>query len=497
MIYRFNFVCDDAFITFRYARNLADGLGLRFNAGETPPVEGYSEFLWAILMAGVERLGWDVLFWSRAISIASAAGLVLLIARIAERAMRLDAIAALYTGIFLAALPPITMWATGGLATMPFAFLFLAAYERLIAGMKPHGIQAGILALAAALMRADGAFFCALLAIAVLIEANLKRDRALLRGVILMAVIVVVGVTVHLAWRGWYYGDYLPNTARAKVAISINSITRGFTYLAAFMLVFPATIITVVSAAYARPTSLRPLFSTCLVIVLGTAAYTVMIGGDHMAMYRFFVPALPFLALMLGMVLHRLHKRPYGRTAAGVVAGVFSISVLLPAFDTHLVPASFRDRFNFRWQSRRPFTEFQKWDKMCQVTEKGTSLGKGLARITKPSESLVAGAIGALGYYSRLTIYDQFGLVCPEVARSQVPRLDLPPGHEKFVPREYFLKYRPTYLEAALVEVDAPGAGEGDFVQGEHHYLRKIVPLPHQEGVPPGLALSLLQRSGP
>ncbi|MFQ5608360.1 MAG: hypothetical protein ACE5GA_10465, partial [Candidatus Zixiibacteriota bacterium] len=41
-------VCDDAFISFRYAKNLADGLGLVFNAGEY--VEGYTNFLWTLIM---------------------------------------------------------------------------------------------------------------------------------------------------------------------------------------------------------------------------------------------------------------------------------------------------------------------------------------------------------------------------------------------------------------------------------------------------------------
>src|SRR5690606_452754 len=36
-------VCDDAFISFRYAQNLIDGHGLVFNAGER--VEGYTNFL--------------------------------------------------------------------------------------------------------------------------------------------------------------------------------------------------------------------------------------------------------------------------------------------------------------------------------------------------------------------------------------------------------------------------------------------------------------------
>ena len=39
MVWRFWFVTDDAYISFRYSRNLALGHGLRFNPGEVPPAE--------------------------------------------------------------------------------------------------------------------------------------------------------------------------------------------------------------------------------------------------------------------------------------------------------------------------------------------------------------------------------------------------------------------------------------------------------------------------
>ena len=52
-----SWVGDDAFISFRYARNLAEGNGLVFNVGER--VEGYTNFLWTLLMAAAIRLGLD------------------------------------------------------------------------------------------------------------------------------------------------------------------------------------------------------------------------------------------------------------------------------------------------------------------------------------------------------------------------------------------------------------------------------------------------------
>ena len=50
-------VCDDAFISFRYAENLIHGLGLVYNAGER--VEGYTNFLWTMWAALGLRFGAD------------------------------------------------------------------------------------------------------------------------------------------------------------------------------------------------------------------------------------------------------------------------------------------------------------------------------------------------------------------------------------------------------------------------------------------------------
>ena len=49
------FLCDDAFISFRYAENWVAGRGLVFNAGEQ--VEGYTNFSWTMLCALGMQLG--------------------------------------------------------------------------------------------------------------------------------------------------------------------------------------------------------------------------------------------------------------------------------------------------------------------------------------------------------------------------------------------------------------------------------------------------------
>src|SRR5579859_3990647 len=63
-LYFQNDALDDQWITFHYARNLARGLGLRWNPGE-PPVEGYTCFLWVIVNAVGIRCHVQPLLWSQ------------------------------------------------------------------------------------------------------------------------------------------------------------------------------------------------------------------------------------------------------------------------------------------------------------------------------------------------------------------------------------------------------------------------------------------------
>src|SRR3954463_11179626 len=65
-----NFVTDDAFISFVYSRNLAKHGQLVFNLGER--VEGYTNFLWTVLLAGLLKIGLAPEIMSRVLGTACA-----------------------------------------------------------------------------------------------------------------------------------------------------------------------------------------------------------------------------------------------------------------------------------------------------------------------------------------------------------------------------------------------------------------------------------------
>ena len=73
---RWIFTCDDAYISFRYAANLVEYGALTFDTGHVPPVEGYTNFAWVVLVAAGMWLGVPPEPWTGALGLA-AGGLIL------------------------------------------------------------------------------------------------------------------------------------------------------------------------------------------------------------------------------------------------------------------------------------------------------------------------------------------------------------------------------------------------------------------------------------
>src|SRR5580700_4983251 len=70
-------ICDDAFITMRYVKNFVDGNGLVYNIGER--VEGYTHFLWLMLLTLTKAVGFDPVDASMWLGIAAYAGILVLL----------------------------------------------------------------------------------------------------------------------------------------------------------------------------------------------------------------------------------------------------------------------------------------------------------------------------------------------------------------------------------------------------------------------------------
>ena len=127
-------VVDDAYISFRYALNAARGHGLTFNAGERR-VEGYTNFLWTVMLIPTFWLGLPIHTVSILLGILWAMGCLILLSRSTPEtvgARWLGAIAAL----LLAADGSFALWTIGGLESPLFAFLVLAGVMAYVREMR-------------------------------------------------------------------------------------------------------------------------------------------------------------------------------------------------------------------------------------------------------------------------------------------------------------------------------------------------------------------------
>ena len=81
----YNFVTDDAYISFVFSRNLAEHGELTFNLGQ--PVEGYTNFLWTLLLGLGMLVGAPPEWLSRVLGTACALATLYVVFRVMERAL--------------------------------------------------------------------------------------------------------------------------------------------------------------------------------------------------------------------------------------------------------------------------------------------------------------------------------------------------------------------------------------------------------------------------
>ena len=229
------FTIDDAYISFRYVRNLLEGHGLVFNPGEY--VEGYSNFLWVLELAALWRLTGvppDVYApWLSVLCTAATIATVLwwTFRLPGLKARRLTAWMALG---FLCTSAAFGVWTSaGGLETRQFTLFVVLAVA--LTSSRPHSRGALLLASAslglAALTRPEGPLF-ALCCFAWFGAQHLVADDRRLdwRGAACLIAPCLLIVAAHYMFRYAYYGEWLPNTYYAKHVRPWYG--RGLPYLA-------------------------------------------------------------------------------------------------------------------------------------------------------------------------------------------------------------------------------------------------------------------------
>lgn len=457
LIWRFWWLCDDAFISFRYSKHLAGGHGLRYNLADTP-IEGYSNFLWVVWLSFWHWIGAAIPTVAPISSILAALGLIAVMVRHSARNLGGGLLSLSLGALFLACLPPIGVWSTSGLATMPTVLLVFLCWDRLIGDpAKAHGRSAALFAALGVLMRADALLFLGLVHVCAFLTGLFGSDKPRLRASVSSGVITLLTFGAQTLFRVLYHGDWMPNTARVKVDATAITLERGLNYDVTFLLAYVAIPVALLLALVLPGRLARSQRLSAWAMVLAVFGYGVFIGGDFMTMGRMLVLSLPFVAVLFASSVAGVmswKSRPLGVGLAGLVTILCFGSSGASAFNIHLTPRAWREPFHFRWSKPFYTTELEFWTSMDTSAKNWMKLGKVLNHRTRRGESLVTGTIGGVGYYSNLHIYDPFGLVNREWKHSEVRQKRKSPGHDRHIPVKIFLAKDPTYVNAELVPED-------------------------------------------
>ena len=408
---------DDAYISYRYAENLASGQGLTFNPPER--VEGYTNFLWVLALATGAKVGIPPEHLAPALGVASyllsiclAWHFVWFITPEQKPAAR-----AIATGLLLALIIAPGFAATSGNGMESHFFSLLALALGILGCYGDLGrMQASwfsVLALALVLTRPDGAIFVAVGFLALGLRLYVAdAPRALKRQYFLLTVLpTATGLLAYAAWKAHYFGSVLPNSYYAKGG-GAPHYDAGIAYLRTFLGSYPHVLLALplvlLSLRRPSPSNHRSFAWYALLGAVGYAMLLARVGGDFME-YRL---ALHFYPLLLVAALPGFL---WVLQALPRVASAW-LGLLLVA---SMMPTGHEMKFYM-----------QTLEEMDGYVDLGARVGQSLAAL--PDDTKVATTlIGTLGYYSDLHIVDQWGLIDPTTARDGEARDPFVRGHLK------------------------------------------------------------------
>jgi arabinofuranosyltransferase len=309
-------ISDDAFITMRYVKNFLDGNGLVYNIGDR--VEGYTHFLWLLLLSAAGAIGFDPVDASQWLGIASFVGILILLLLASHREHKKT------TGMWL----PIALaifvlnyddqvWASGGLETSFYTLLIFGAFFVWFYSKYSETTRlllVGLLLGLISLTRPDGVLFtfCGALLLLVRSRHNIRNAFRPIASILLPS--IVVGLP-YLLWKYSYYGDLLPLTYYAKSGGS-NYWSQGFYYILLYFrvhYVLGLALIGSIFVLFRKNTETQetatergsPVIVAAVASVTYLSLFVARSGGDFM-FARFLIPVTPLLCLLVESALYSI-----------------------------------------------------------------------------------------------------------------------------------------------------------------------------------------------
>lgn len=403
-------IIDDAFITFRYARNLLAGSGLVYNPGE--PVFGITT---PLFVAVVTLLAWltggtqaPYPLLAVGVNAAADAATCWLLVRIGERLGHPRA--GILAGLLWALSPMSVTFAIGGMETSLFVLLLAAALYFHLSGRPVYAALGAGLAI---LARPDGVLMAALIGMDRLRQWIRKSPPSAGPTVREGAAFgLPIGLWSVYAWA--VYGSPIPHSVVAKAtayhlppeAALVRLLQHfstpfmeheliGLGWIAVGLVLYPALVVLGARSVLRSKPEAWPLYAYPWVYFAAFAVANPLIFRWYLA------PPLPFFFTAIFLGIDRLAgdlRRPAVVWAAGLAAVVFSLNAWTIRADHG--PA-------------RPAPEMA----FIRLELLYDDVGRWLKPQLQPDDVVAAGDIGVLGFDTDARILDLVGLVTPASSR--------------------------------------------------------------------------------
>lgn len=241
--FSFNFSAppfEDAAMNMRYAEHIANGHGVVWNIGE-PPVDGATDFLFTVILAGLIKLGIPIEFGTRLFAFFTHLATVFIIyaaIRILHNSKRwIAALTATYFAIgpgfgYIAAHFGTPLFALLGAIAWYFAYNITLQKKNSL----KHSLSFSLSALLMGIARPEGVFLAGFMLLGILYMRGIKTSRTILQY--FFGVFTVLG-GVYFIWHWSYFGHPLPNPFYVKGGGDLYWTSLGMSILYGAILLFP------------------------------------------------------------------------------------------------------------------------------------------------------------------------------------------------------------------------------------------------------------------
>jgi hypothetical protein len=389
-----HFVGDDAYITFRFVRNLTDGTGYSYNAGEQ--TYGATAPLWVLVLAAVHRAGVAIPAGAHALNWIFSILSVALFWRLSTHYVKRET-TQWVAGLLFLLNPWIVRWALSGMENSLSICLWLMA---LLAALRRHTSErftwvSPLCAGLATLTRPEMGIFALLLFVDTAVHAKARRRDQLGWSLAIYLAILVP----WLVYAGATFGTLVPNTITAKLSRNYTNSLREIIMFFASFWAFQAIAIAVLwridrgglgALGLASP-RVRPWFlpvAWLVALPLFYLAGGAPVSGRYLA---YVVPCCVLLGARAWEVLDEHGALGRGTTIATVLA-TFAIVLFV--------------QYRYCWFVTA-------WPE--GMDPRMIALARVVRDSSRPGDTVAADQIGVVGYFSERRVLDIMGLVTPEM----------------------------------------------------------------------------------